>query len=1197
MKPKAASSLSAGLAKAWLALLLVFAAIAPGSCNAGDSLLRAKQIETRHELVGGPVAMADVGDFLLENDQVRIAILGPKDSPAPGVFGGSIVDIDRRRPNRGLGEAMGHDRFSESFPMANLMVPEPGQTEVSVLEDGSDGKRAVIRVEGTGEFLFEALGILRSKKALLETLFPDVRTAVHFTTDYELRPGWRYVRIHTTLRLGDESKPGCADVSGCTLTCEHGLAQDADGCVLCECGDNLPLPRYTEPVSVFGTILGDAAGEEDAALKAGITAGDFVFFGNQNDVFAPGPGFDEDAAVQGANNRGRNTFEQPLVFDFVAASGGDISYGYFTKREEGAEAPLVNVPLFASAATAFLVAGISCSVAEGDDATCDRNRTFSYERFLAVGKGDIASVVDVVHDARGEKTGTLKGNVYWEENGEPAHHAQIVLFSDPNPDRTFRSAGQLIEHNIRARGDAGILNAIDADVGLDTDLDGDFQANVRPGTYLVVARDQDGTVSTPPLRVEVKAGEETIMAPVLPTPARVEVRITDQDAAHMPGKVALIALDGDGKPREGDGLRLPALGDGRIGNGVRALHFLPHGTGSFAVEPGRYAVLVSRGMEYGIHLERDVTLVTGQLLRVDAMLVHEVNSKGWMSTDMHLHSRPSFDSGMPVARRVATAAAEGVELAVSTDHDVATDYLQELVPLKLEPFIKSAIGAEITTLEQGHFIGFPLAYDELVVPTHGAHDWTCHSGGRILDEIRNDGDGIEPFTIVAHPRDGFFGYVDQLGVDAFTMNRKPTLLEADNPVFRTASCDFDGMEIISAKRNDLNRTATIGETVDYNRCLDRINAAEDVAALTTACPELSEGLLAGCSDEERYEICQSRNRTQLATIMTRRILERTPAEQDANWGFAGTMEESRALCDIEAFGDDPVPEQLRDVPCAHRVGQIDDYFRYLERGLTPTQIGSSDSHNDGKEPGFPRTYFRSETDSPLALKVSDAVDALRAGHAFATYGPFVRATVDDKTFGEVVRGKAGGDLEIFLDVETASWFGVDRVEVYLNGRMLRVIEPDSEARDIVDVRGKVSFTVPDRDSWIVILAMGLKNENLLGPVSVDVPFGEVQLSQVASDAFARVPVVNALFQAPPVIPSWGPMFPYAVTNPIYIDVDGNGRYDAPLPFPEWCSRRCDPQNTDPAQCPPGQVCLEDEGVCGYAIVDFCVRRPAASHGH
>ena len=45
-------------------------AIAPGlpSCNDGYGVLLAKQIQNRGELVGGPVAMADVGDFLLENE-------------------------------------------------------------------------------------------------------------------------------------------------------------------------------------------------------------------------------------------------------------------------------------------------------------------------------------------------------------------------------------------------------------------------------------------------------------------------------------------------------------------------------------------------------------------------------------------------------------------------------------------------------------------------------------------------------------------------------------------------------------------------------------------------------------------------------------------------------------------------------------------------------------------------------------------------------------------------------------------------------------------------------------------------------------------------------------------------------------------------------------------------------------------------
>jgi hypothetical protein len=66
-----------------------------------------------------------------------------------------------------------------------------------------------------------------------------------------------------------------------------------------------------------------------------------------------------------------------------------------------------------------------------------------------------------------------------------------------------------------------------------------------------------------------------------------------------------------------------------------------------------------------------------------------------------------------------------------------------------------------------------------------------------------------------------------------------------------------------------------------------------------------------------------------------------------------------------------------------------------------------------------------------------------------------------------------------------------------------------------------------------------------------------------------------------------------VTNPIYIDTDGNGRYDARLPFPEFCSRACDPASIDPNECPPTQVCLDEERVCGFPISGRCDHRQVA----
>ncbi len=133
---------------------------------------------------------------------------------------------------------------------------------------------------------------------------------------------------------------------------------------------------------------------------------------------------------------------------------------------------------------------------------------------------------------------------------------------------------------------------------------------------------------------------------------------------------------------------------------------------------------------------------------------------------------------------------------------------------------------------------------------------------------------------------------------------------------------------------------------------------------------------------------------------------------------------------------------------------------------------------------------------------------------------------------------------------------------------------------IRDFRVEVPIEVPDRDSWIVIVAMGLSDENQPRPMIFDIPFGEIQLSQTASGAFADVPVVNQLLAATPSVPDWSPIVPYAITNPIYLDVDGNGRYDAPLGPAPFCSQPCETDD----ECPFGEVCV---GVCGFAIDGGC----------
>ena len=51
--------------------------------------------------------------------------------------------------------------------------------------------------------------------------------------------------------------------------------------------------------------------------------------------------------------------------------------------------------------------------------------------------------------------------------------------------------------------------------------------------------------------------------------------------------------------------------------------------------------------------------------------------------------------------------------------------------------------------------------------------------------------------------------------------------------------------------------------------------------------------------------------------------------------------------------------------------------------------------------------------------------------------------------------------------------------------------------------------------------------------------------------FAVLGVIAAALPPTPAVPDWFPIAPIAFTNPIYLDTDGNGAYDAPLGPPDW----------------------------------------------
>lgn len=1170
-------------------------------CSEEEPILRAYRAESPDQLIGGDVAMAKVGDFILENDRIRVAILGSSQaSNGPGIFGGTLVDADLQRPEARYRNGNGDDQFAEMFPFANLLMARPEDTDFEIVDDGSNG-RAVLRVSGEGAMYLEALSILQLE--LLAAVFPNLKVQLDLSTDYIIEPGKAYVKLVSTATRTDPvpatNQIACPFAFECDLECDKGYVYGADGCPACECApeDVYPLDNFTESTAVFGVTFGD---EDNAGRVAGLVAGDFLFFGGQNDLFAPGIGYDEDKAVFDALFQDQDTFTFPLPFDFMAASGGDVSYAFFTANPPGEPDPKVLVPIITSSATAFVTAGVNCSTDEADDEECDKKIRWSWERYFAIGKGDVASVRDIVHEVRGTPVGRLEGVVLTDQI-TPEANAHVFVFADPDPGRVFVDVHALAEANIRSEeiGTAGVLNAIHADVGNDPVEDGDFSATMPEGDYIVVATNEAHTATSPLYRVSVKVGETTVVNPIVPAPASVRYRVTDAYGNASPAKLSFIPILEDGTLAKRDGLRRVYLGEGRLGDGLRHLALTATGDGEVDIEPGRYRLIISRGPEFSIS-QHDIEVASGKQAVIHATLRREIDTSGWIAGDFHLHAEPSFDSGMKLTRRVTSAVTEGLELAVSTDHDIVTDYKPTVNELNLQNLLQTAIGVELSTLELGHFTAFPLAYDALVIPDHRAPEWACADGPdimAILDEHFEE--GKQGVKMIAHPRDGFIGYIDQIGVNVYDQTRELGQLSTSNVLFREATCEFDAMEVFNSKRFDLIRTPTNREVILYNLCYEALGAAETQADLDAACPELvtlnGGKPLAECPEDERIYECRQRHRRRAAYLMAAEILTRTKEEQELFWTHEFNEGMDDRACDPARHAEGIDPE-IADKPCGiHHPGTYDDWLKWLDAGLNVTLTAASDSHGLVREPGMPRTLVESDAAVPPQIDPEQIAIGIRDGRALPTYGPFINASVAGATPGETA-SISGETFELSLRVQTASWFGVDQIEVYVGGLLAEVIEVTHGPEPIVDYEGTITLPTPAEDSFVGVIAVGTSEENLLSPVYLEVAFGELQLPRVASLAFATLPKLPPDFiDNPPPVPDFFPIFPMAATNAILLDVDGDGEWSRPGMGPAFCPRACLPpaEGEDPPEdlCPDGQRCLEEELVCGIEILGECKTGP------
>jgi len=233
--------------------------------------------------------------------------------------------------------------------------------------------------------------------------------------------------------------------------------------------------------------------------------------------------------------------------------------------------------------------------------------------------------------------------------------------------------------------------------------------------------------------------------------------------------------------------------------------FVLRGDADLRVPVGTYDVWISHGPEWDTTRER-VTIQAGAETEIHTKLHHVIDTPGWISADLHVHSAASLDSRVPMRDRVFQFVADGVDLIVSTDHNVIADYAPVIAELGVADLLASATGDEITTKQWGHFGAFPLPSDEAELG-HGAIETGKHTAAQIFADVRAKAPGA--LINVHHPRlvHGSMGYFVLSDLDIATGRTK-------TPGF---SFDFDAIEVLNGYQDSDRKTVAkvIGDWIGF----------------------------------------------------------------------------------------------------------------------------------------------------------------------------------------------------------------------------------------------------------------------------------------------------------------------------------------------------------------------------------------------
>lgn len=193
------------------------------------------------------------------------------------------------------------------------------------------------------------------------------------------------------------------------------------------------------------------------------------------------------------------------------------------------------------------------------------------------------------------------------------------------------------------------------------------------------------------------------------------------------------------------------------------------------------------------------------------------------------------------------------------------------------------------------------------------------------------------------------------------------------------------------------------------------------------------------------------------------------------------------------------------------------WMQLLNQGHRIPGVVNTDSHYNHHGSGWLRNWFACSTDDPAEITTEEMVRQAEAGHIVMSTGPFLSVSATSNTSsGTAIPGDdivaADGKLTVEVRVQCPNWLDVNRVQLFINGRpsekhnYTRKNSPDLFGD--VDAVGKFQSSVPlvlDGDAHVIVATIG----------------EGMTMEKVMGSRYGKRP-------------------PIAVSNPIFVDVNGDG---------------------------------------------------------